>query len=502
MRHILPNRCGYGGTSGYQCVGVPRLDSMFASLGLTCDYLMDRDDDWDTDVDIPIGWTKMNAYANVLKSQDAVVVTPTPSGDSYVWSVSALATMFPDDGSTETEFAKAIGVWFNAVNQYESPGNPNAPYEVPGVDAITVTQLLESLSSFRAAWQAWDGITPHVAANEPVYKTYFDMYMSARNFIDNYLNLPVLFRGFTTMWNYVLMMDPGSQTDYFLPPEVTCRTDFNPASVTGFIDLFGKAFFSGRVSARATSKSGSTPYMQLSSSLVCFNDGYFEPGLIEPSLPVHQAAPAWPVISQVESGLDGLGLGVINTAQWQNIVNLWLNDTGRSLMHLWAVREMMINIAKNNRDDDFTISQTSGDTMWWDTQGSSITHPHYRVKAGTAQVNGTSVSVSSFTYSNSSFTHVYFYLNFTLSDCDAEGHYGSVSAAIGTSKSGDFSVGLGSVTRLTVSRQDGRPLYYLYQVYQERNTVAIELVRTCKAGVLWRLASGASPYKVIDVTEC
>lgn len=510
MRHILPNRCGYGGQSGYKCVGVPRLSSLFASIGLTCDYLMDRTDDWDTDVDIPIRWDKLNAYANVIKSQDSVI-GHFVSDDAWEWDVSSLDALFPPGGTdTETLFAIAIGQWFNVVSGYGPGYDETAPYNVPGVDSITVTQLLESLAAFRSAWQAWDAVLPHHVASEPVYKTYFDQYMSARNFIDNYLNLPTSFRGFTTMWDYVLMMDPGDNTNYFDPPEVTCRADTDVLQQGGFMDLFNQDFFAARVAVRSKSDAGATPYTQISSSLVCFNDGVFEPGLIEPSLPVKQATPTWPVISQVESGLDGLGLGAINVAQWQNIVNLWLNDTGRSIMHLWAMREMMLKASNVNRQEDFSIKSSSGDTMWWDTDSNSISYPRYKITsrtaniAGYANVNGTSIAVPEYTYNSigSSFSHVYFYLNFTLSNCDNEGHYGTVTAAIDTSQSGDFSVGIGGIYRLTVTRLDGRPAYYLYQIFQERNTISVELVRTCKEGLLWRLSSGAVPYKVLETAPC
>lgn len=522
MIHIKPFRCGYGGPDGYTCVGAPSLKSMFIGNGLTCDYDMDRSDDWETSFNSPIGYSKLEQYAELMAprhyASGYVPATPPPP---YIWYWTELDTLFPltpyaqdtdlSDATTEIQFAVALSDWFD--NTYGGgTGGSDAPYHVPGVDASTARQILNALSHYIEDWRDWheDSQQPET---EPEFYDYAQRYMHPANYIDNYLNLPVKTRGFVTTWKPVPDMnsndtsDPEAVTVDLTAPEEECRENYD-IDAGGFLDYFRRVYRT-KVIARANDGTAPTPYVPLISRLVCFSDACLEPGVIEPVLPVAQPTPAWPVVTQAESGLDGASLAIVNLNQWRNIVNLWLNNTARSLTHIWGLRSLLIKIMQGTHADTNVFHiDTQDDVLTWDTESPSmpVTVPTFTVHAGSIMVNGASVSASDISVSTGNADHVYVWLNITLDNCDsATGQYGSVSAALGTSRatgSNVFSVGIGGIRKLAVARDNGIPAYYLYQITQERKTVAVDIVRVCKAGVLYRFTSGASPYKVYEVTEC
>ena len=521
MIHIKPFRCGYGGTDGYTCLGAPTLKSMFIGNGLTCDFIMGRTDNWETSFNSPIEYSKLEQYAELmaLRHYASGTVPPTPP-PPYWWYWTELDSLFPltpyaqdtdlSNATTEIQFAVALSLWFD--NNYGGgTGGSDAPYHVPGMDASTVRQILNALSHYIEDWRDWHEGTQQ-AETEPEFYDYAQRYMHPGNYMDNYLNLPVRTRGFVTTWKPVPDMNSRDISDSEVvtvdptAPEEACRENYD-IDAGGFLDYFRRVYRT-KVIARANDSSP-TPWVSLISSLVCFNDAYLEPGVIEPVLPTVQAVPAWPVVTQTESGLDGASLAIVNLNQWRNIVNLWLNDTARSLMHIWGLRSILIKIMQGtHQDTNVFYIDTQDDVLTWDTESPSmpVTVPTFTVHPGSITVNGTSISASNYQVSTGNSDHVYIWLNITLDNCDATtGQYGSVTAALSTSQatgSNAFSIGIGGIRKIAVARDNGIPAYYLYQITQERKTVAVDIVRVCKAGVLYRFTSGASPYKVYEVTEC
>lgn len=522
MIHIKRNRCGYAGTDGYTCVGAPTLSAMFVGNGITCDndYYRDADDDWEIDFEPALPLATMESFlapyglANDLWQMPKAETQErydqlAADYQSHVWQA------FRDTQTPEAEFGRALADWL--LHMFVGTVLSNDPHEVQGVDPASVQPTLNTSYAYM---QDQINALEYSETVQP-FQHYVDKYMHGGSYMDNYLNLPAEFRGQVTAWSPVPDMGQA-ETDAeedVTAPEEECRDNFDAGTAAGFLDLLNKVYtkfnntgvaVSSKVTARSNSDGGPTSYVQIVNHLICFSNRRFEPGFIEPMLPVKQPVPPVLTVTQTDSGIDGAMLAIANITSWKNIVNMWLDDIGRSLMHIWGLRSLLVSMMKNQLGSttfDFTISTTSDDVLTWDTESGTTSNPSFTVGGGTMYVNGQAVSVSALASGiSASSVPVHIWLNVTLSNCDnTTGQYGSVSAALGTSAATGndrFAISIGGIRKITLSTSNGVPGYTLYQILQERHFVSIELVRVCKAGVLYRFTSGASPYRVLATTTC
>lgn len=497
MIRIHQNRCGY---TGYTCGGIDRLAPVFSGQALVCDPLMDRVASFDTStsgeavcefkqyLDSPITFDQLTAAANAFQ-----VAYP----DLPVFG--SVAYMF--DTAESAEAGQALMDWTIACA--ENDFNPWADWS----DYWTGGGFLDTIHLVFANWVRegietyWpQGRADYMVSLKNALLQYLDCDTdSAANasYIDNYLNLPTKFTGVTMSWKPVKMMD-----DPDLPvSERECMEDLDPFTPDGFLDLFG-SLYTTFIDARAYDN---TMYVPLISTLICFKshgvEGVFQPGVLEPMLATDFKPVAIPAITDWDSKLDGMMLPAVQIAQWRTIVETWLNDIGAAIAHIWGLRDLFYQMYTGPYGENFVISATSGNPISWTGQDPSDVHePRYQVSGGTVTVNGVSKSVQGLSNLRPSF---YIYVNFDCVRCDqTTGQYADIEVSLGTAPSGCFSVGIGGVFDVTPARKQGVPQYTLYRIIQERYTVAVDIVRTCTEGFVFRLLSGASPYRALDFAPC
>ena len=517
MIHIQPNGCGY---NGYTCVGAPTLSAMFVGNGLTCDDDYDRgpEDDWTATFTPPMPLAMLEGFLApshlseplwLMAKAETQEEYNTQRGNYQSWVYNYFRTV--DYQSMEAQFGRAMADWL--LHTFAGTALTDDPFDVDGVDPASVQPTLNLAQAYIQA--QIDAL--EYEEDVPPFSYYAGIYLHGGNYIDNYLNLPVEFKGPVTTWSPVPDMGHAETGALYTltAPEEECRDNYDAMTDGGFLDLFRKVYTAypyqaapvSRVIARSNSSDGPTAYVALINHLICFRDSVFEPGFIEPLLPVSNPVPAMPCVTGVDSAIDGAMLGIANLTAWKNIVNLWLNNTARSLMHIWGLRSLLIRMMRDTSGGDFTIEASNNNVLTWTTRSGTHSTPSFTVSRGTAYVNGIGIAVASLSSisapSGSSTTYVW--LNISLSDCDSHGQYGTVTAELSTTRqtgANKFSVGIGGIRRLQVSSNNGMPGYTLYQIIQERHSVAADIVRTCEEGVLYRLTTGASPYKVLAVVEC
>lgn len=516
MHHIERNRCGYAGPDGYTCIGAPTLSDLITGNGLTCDYMYDRDSDdsWTVEYEFVIPREILESYLqpyylaelirtiNNPESQSQYDAALTSYNDYTSWTFQSYESPIPG-------FGGALGDWL----RHELTGLPlTQDMYSYGYDPA----LVRVTANVCRAYLAGQVYALEQEAEVQPFQYYVDRYMRSGSYMDNYYNLPVKFRGQVTAWKDIPDMNRGYDTIPITTPEEDCRDNYDATTADGFLDLFGRVYTersagtrNSKIVARAYHDTGPDAYVELSNGLICFLDGLFEPGFMDPMLPVNHTDPPWPVISGTETAVDGLMVGLVNMAKWRNIVNLWLNNTARSLNHIWALRCILSSIMQTPalNSSDFYID-TQSDVLTWDTEdpAPSQTAPTFTVHAGRVKINGNSVSVSDYTVQLGNRTSVYVWLNITLGNCDSSGQYNTVTAELSdtysNSGSSRFSIGIGGIRKINCPRSDGVPGYTLYQITMERSSVDVDIIRTCASGVLYRTASGTSPYKVLATAPC
>lgn len=497
MIRIHQNRCGY---TGYTCNGISKLSSAFTGRALVCDPLMNRVANFDTttsgedvcefksSLESPITWNQFAAIGNAF--QVAYPELPVFGSVAYMF-----------DTTESAEAGQALMDW--TVACAENDFNPWADWS----DYWTGGGFLDTIHLVFGNWVR-DGIetywpqgrTDYMVSLQQTCLQWLDCTADSvnhANFIDNYLNLPTKFKGIMVSWNPVKTMD-----DPNLPiAETECIDNTDPFSLGGFLDLFGRVYTT-LIDARAYESSW---YVPLISGLVCFKvnnvEGVFEPGILEPMIATDFKPVSVPAITDWDAKLDGVLLPAVQITQWRNIVETWLNDIGAAIAHIWGLRDVFYTMYTGPYGQNFIIEATSGNPISWTGQDPSDVHePRYKVSGGTVTVNGVTKNVAGL---NNQAPPFYVYVNFAFVNCDqTTGQYGDVNVTLGTSAGGNFSVGIGGVFDITPARKQGIPQYTLYRIIQERFTVNVDIIRTCTEGFMFRLLSGASPYRALDYAPC
>jgi hypothetical protein len=495
--------------------------------GITCDYLYNRHGDsigdWTVQFDLAIPRSLIEAYLAPYQVASLIRTIVNPATDAeYEWAVESFESytlyMFQDYEPPEGEsydqnmkkFGEALGCWL--LTEF---GGPDLKEYFGGFtiyDCGYDPSLVRVTANVSRAYVAGQITALEQETEVEPFQYYLDMYMRDGSYMDNFYNLPIEFRGQVTAWTDIPNMGYRADHTPMQSPEAECRNNYDATTPDGFLDLFGTAYTDGSrcpVVARAYHDTGPDMYVSLNNNLICFMDGIFEPGFMDPLLPVEQPDPPWPVQSSHDAALDGLIVGFINITRWKYIAELWFDNIARSLGHIWNLRCLLNSIMRSSMLDsgDFYID-TQGEVLTWDTEYpvEPQTPPVFTVHAGKVQVNGVNIQVSNINVTLGNRDSTYIWLNITLSNAGSNGQYGTVSAVLSETHGGNgndrFSIGIGGIRKHKCNRVNGIPGYTLYQITQERHSVAVDIVRTSTNGVLYRTTSSASPYRALATANC
>lgn len=324
------------------------------------------------------------------------------------------------------------------------------------------------------------------------------------NWIDNYLNIPTKVEGFIITTDHLLNMGSainpnctGSQTPCIQPPETSCSNgiSYGSDSWVGLWSLYASVvdvFLEGLRS----------DWLKLLNKWYCWRDGETEgkllPGILEPMLDTSFSPVGLDVDISTEIALDGAMLTLVQLTKWRIKVDERLNYLMSQIKHISSIRNLLSAMNRESICEEFKIELTKGSPLQWNTTRPKA--PTYSINSGSVYINGQAkVNVSGRSGITAPF---YMYVNITLGGAGDDGQYTSVTVSMDKTPSGDASFGLGGVRLVQGDKQYKIPTYYLYEIVQERCYLSVELVRTSKEGVLYRLSDGTIPYKVLDTAEC
>lgn len=304
------------------------------------------------------------------------------------------------------------------------------------------------------------------------------------NYIDNYLNIPTKYKGFVMSTDHILDMSgaftPGSIES--ITPELSCRTDFDPFSDTGFLDLYNTLYYS-LVDARTFSDKN---YVLLSNMLLsCIKneeerdygdrdldeeaeEGIFEPGILEPMLatsfsPVDIDGP-----TAVDTNMDAVISVLVSLTTWRIDIEKRLNKKRGFDIRLDALLRLIEAKNKQSICDNFKIYKVSGTSLLYGTDSklNNSSPPKYDVSNGTVTLNGHGYSVTGLSNLIPPF---YVYVNgYSVSQ-------NTIRLSMDTTKGAGaiFSVGIGGVKVSTGKSNKKQSKYRLYEIVQERCHVNI-----------------------------
>ena len=333
------------------------------------------------------------------------------------------------------------------------------------------------------------------------------------NYIDNYLNVPVAFAGFIMTTDHLLDMariqprlcedgetihDGDIQYPCVAPPEISCG-DFgqDDGKVIGTYRVY-KDLVDISTDNVIWDKLGQT-------SIFCFSDNpVVYPGMLEPMMDTTFPPIGLDANISTDMALDGAMLALVQLTKWRINADSRLNALSSAIRHIGSLRNLLTAINTTSICDQFKIKLRSGSPLQYEDTEEP---PRYDVTGGKVLINGVELSVAGV---DDYRAPMYAFLCIDVSDADDEtGQYMTVTAQIlrthGTklTQHHDYVLGIGGVRRVKGKQQNGYPTYYLYEIVQERCEISLDLVRTDKAGILFRETSGKSPYKVLDtIDEC
>lgn len=217
------------------------------------------------------------------------------------------------------------------------------------------------------------------------------------------------------------------------------------------------------------------------------------PALLEPML--HAAFDPVPVeVSPVtDFYLDGIIMALFKLNEWRGIIDTKINDIIDQLNHIAGLRNLFIETQmKGGCKDGFEIQHVKNTPLGISGLPRG---PEYMCTGGTAKINGATFSCSSLTGLTAPF---YVYLNiFLTADTSSFGTgYSVQSIALGTSKAGQVSVGIGGV----VSCLTGDPVkhgidkmaprYAMWKIIQETCEIDISIYKATGQGFVYYSSSG------------
>ena len=341
------------------------------------------------------------------------------------------------------------------------------------------------------------------------------------DYIDNYLNLPTSMKGFMITTDHLLDMSNIPVQ----PQELTCAESFN-TSGTGLINgLYD--YYSSKVDAAATQSTTATKdvvwELMLHRTFCFLNTPLMWPGILEPMIDTAFPPVGLDVNIATDVALDGAMLALVQLTKWRIQVDNRLNRISAMLSRIAALRNLLSAMNRQSICEDFKISLAKGSPIAYEEPVSEIDpdgplgplppsyppgynpstdpdRPQYNIADGKVKLNGDTILTVKGTENIPA--PFYAYVNIYLEDPDEEGHYTDAEAKLELSPDGNASFGIGGVKVVKGDHQRGTPTYWLYEIFQERCTLSVEMVRTSKEGFLYKLAGGAVPFKVVEGADC
>lgn len=320
------------------------------------------------------------------------------------------------------------------------------------------------------------------------------------SYIDNYYNLPVNVRGFAMSVDTIIDMHSVSA------PETSCKDDID-AFGSGFLDLYSA--FQSSVTYKYGAEGG---YVLASSNLLCAEDEFLYPPLLEPILDTEFPPPTFDIPPIIDPIADGIYVILATILNWMCVVEYKINDLYNKIKEISGIRNLLLSFATNKTTecDCFSIYLTDGKAFGKRSKPSK--NPTYTVDGCTIEVNGQSVYIEG----DSAKAPFYAYAVIPLNE-DEDGVYSAEDGYIdfGSPPAGsedEIIIGIGSVRLVQSSdanRSDGDyvsgskiPKFYMFVVEQEECVPQVEVVRTPNEGFLYRMGGGTVPYKAYEYEEC
>lgn len=217
------------------------------------------------------------------------------------------------------------------------------------------------------------------------------------------------------------------------------------------------------------------------------------PALLEPML--HASFDPVPVeVSPVtDFYLDGIIMALYKLNEWRGIVDNKINDIIDQLKHIAGLRNLFIETQmKGGCVNGFEIQHVKKTPLGISGTPSA---PVYMCTGGTARINGSSFSCASLTDLVAPF---YVYLNiFLAADTSNFGTgYAVQRIALGKSKAGQVSVGIGGVVSCLTSDPIKHgidltaPRYAMWKIIQENCEIDISIYKASGSGFVYYTSSG------------
>ena len=299
---------------------------------------------------------------------------------------------------------------------------------------------------------------------------------------DNFYNLPGKARGMVMSLDYILDMDRVKAP----VPEKECYKDLSGY----FVDMYGKVF-ADLATVSATTDPDDPEYAPIKDGYPCFelNDTVMDPGILEPMLNTNFSPVGIDVLPGWETGIDGLMVSIIGIMKWR----IRIDGIFTSIMNqITGIEGILNELFQSSSCTNFGI-YTNGKAF---ARGSGTRT--FRVRAGTARINGKSYSTGGKSIGNlDSKGSLNVYLKVAFPGGGDNGELGEPTISISTSKSGASNsvvyIGLGSVEAVQFGGTNGIPKYTAWRITQERCEIDTDIVRTSRGGILtinWSAGGG------------
>lgn len=316
------------------------------------------------------------------------------------------------------------------------------------------------------------------------------------NYIDNYYNLPIQFKGFVTSVDSI----PNMYKSDLPYPECSCINNTNPFVSNGFLNLV-KEFYPSESYYTNIKETAESLYSMdvarlstVGASYLNSNDiasRYVEalsdfkengidstlgPGIAEPMLEVGFPTVSIKVNTTDDAFSDGLVFVVASFSKWKNLVDTKLKELGSYNKKVKGMENLVNEQQMQSICDQFKIELTEGNPL---IVGSSTdVSPTYRISGGTAYVNGYAIEVLGVDNIQAPFNaYIKFYIDDTTKELK-----GIIEL---TDTREDFNSYIGGVHKIVSEKTSESEKYILYQIEQKTCYIDIDMVRT-EDGFIYR----------------
>ena len=329
--------------------------------------------------------------------------------------------------------------------------------------------------------------------------------------INDYNHLPMKFAGFVSKIDTIYDMDK----DNLAYPEKNCVTCVNIFEEAGtFFDMFaaygpgvtyywpGQPEYTGKfrdmlnfdpdytVSSKIIDPNN--PAVKTCETYVKFSDKseLLDNPLLDPLLETEFPPVSVDVIPAADHALDGAMFTLVQLTKWRIEVESILNELIEEMYINRRIRALVMSLDMNSTCGNFKITASNGNFIQEDDG-----RRQFSVSPGSAVINGFPVRANGLDNLKAPFK---VFLNITFSNPDlSTGQYQSVTALLSTAAGGTISVQIGGATMA-----EGPGGLSAIRIQQTECDVVMDVIRTSKDGVLYRLGNGSSPYRVYETAPC